>query len=149
MFSPSIFPDMSEPWYKHGIRFGCKGCGYCCRTENGEEACVYLSGDDISRMARILALTDAEFTDRWTEIRRGQVVIKDPDKDCPFLQDNGCAVYEARPAQCRTWPFWEIALVEKNWKARVLDTCPGARNPDGKLYTREEIDRISKDESPL
>lgn len=139
---------MSGPWYRDGIRFSCRRCGECCRTEPGSEAYVYLSGDDIRRLAAALGISEERFRNEWTEVRRGQRILRDPDKDCPFLRPDGCAVYEARPMQCRTWPFWECCLTERGWREKVLPYCPGARAGDGRLYRFEEIERI-KEESPL
>jgi hypothetical protein len=61
-------------------------------------------------------------------------------KDCPFLQDYRCAVYEARPWQCRTWPFWPENMNSAVWEKEVSPWCPGAGK--GRLYTAVEIDEI-------
>jgi len=34
--------------------------------------------------------------------------------DCIFLESTGCRVYPARPAQCRTYPFWEQKIGGSN-----------------------------------
>ena len=146
MRNPFKITDSNNCWYKDGIRFSCIGCGRCCKSEDGSEACVYLNGDDIKDIASFLNLTVEEFKKNWTEIRHGKIVIKDPKKDCPFLKNNRCIIYPVRPLQCKTWPFWEICLVEKNWEKRVASSCPGVGN--GKLYSKEEIENISK-KSPL
>jgi len=45
--------------------------------------------------------------------------------DCIFLENCGCAVYHARPAQCRTYPFWETIIEnEKSWEEEG-EECPG------------------------
>ena len=38
-----------------------------------------------------------------------------------------CRVYQARPAQCRTWPFWQRNLVSRDaWQRAAADTpCHG------------------------
>jgi len=38
-----------------------------------------------------------------------------------------CRVYHARPAQCRTWPFWQRNLVSRDaWQRAAEQTpCPG------------------------
>jgi hypothetical protein len=47
-------------------------------------------------------------------------------KPCPFLKDNRCTVYEARPEQCRKYPY----LYEPEFSSRTLGmiertfTCP-------------------------
>ena len=55
--------------------------------------------------------------------------------DCIFWE-NGCIVYENRPIQCRSFPFWESSLRSaESWKAL---SCPGIGS--GTLHTREQID---------
>jgi Fe-S-cluster containining protein len=59
--------------------------------------------------------------------------------DCVFL-DAGtrkCTVYDLRPRQCRTWPFWDSNLrTPETWKA-ACEACPGSGQ--GKLYSLEAI----------
>ena len=139
---------MKNPkWYDRGIKFSCAGCGQCCKSLDGKEACVYLDGDDLRAIAACLKLTEQEFAAKYTERRHGLVVIRDPEKDCLFLVDGKCAVYPVRPAQCRTWPFWKIALVRKNWEEKVIPGCRGVGK--GKLYSKKEIEHLSEDISPL
>ena len=64
--------------------------------------------------------------------------------DCMFLKNKGCTVYEARPNQCRTWPFWPELMNAKAWKSEVRTFCPGVGQ--GKLWSKEEIEEsMSKD----
>lgn len=136
-----------EKWYKDGIRFECTGCGDCCRCKPGEEGYVYLSADDIAAMSSYLKMDEEAFREKYT-VRKGQnIIIKDFDKDCLFLVSGKCKVYPVRPPQCKTWPFWEICLVPKAWKEKVIGECKGVGR--GKLYSKEEIDYISQELSNL
>jgi len=63
--------------------------------------------------------------------------------DCVFLDRTTmpgkalCGVYQDRPSQCRTWPFWDGNLrSEADWK-RAGRTCPGLNN--GTQYTPLQI----------
>ena len=39
---------------------------------------------------------------------------------CVFLENNQCSIYEARPVQCSTYPFWpNILKSEKAWNEEV------------------------------
>lgn len=60
--------------------------------------------------------------------------------DCVFLdpQTRGCGVYQARPRQCRTWPFWDSNLASPESWAETAEVCPGCDK--GKLYSIEHID---------
>ena len=71
-------------------------------------------------------------------------LVEHPSLDCIFWEDGaGCQVYHARPLQCRQWPFWPEMLASKAaWKAEK-SICPGMDVEDGRLYSREEIDRIA------
>ncbi len=136
-----------EKWYKNGIRFECTGCGDCCRCKPGEEGYVYLSADDISAISAFLKISEEDFKNQYT-VRKGQnIVIKDFTKDCLFLKDGKCTIYEVRPPQCRTWPFWEICLTPRAWREKVEGACKGIGR--GKLYSKEEIDHISQNISNL
>ena len=41
-------------------------------------------------------------TDGFTHFKE-----KNKESKCIFLDKKKCSVYEARPIQCRTWPFWK------------------------------------------
>jgi Fe-S-cluster containining protein len=61
--------------------------------------------------------------------------------DCIFWK-NGCSVYEARPLQCRTFPFWPSMLESsQSWAASsAAMSCPGMGK--GTLHPMEEIEAI-------
>ena len=55
-----------------------------------------------------------------------------------------CAIYEDRPAQCKSWPFWrEMLRSRDNW-VRAKGMCPGLDS--GRLFTPVEI-RVVRDGS--
>ena len=52
-------------------------------------------------------------------------LIEKQKYDCVFLESGKCSVYQARPIQCRTYPFWEeILKSEKAWNEEAA-YCPG------------------------
>ena len=62
-----------------------------------------------------------------------------PNLDCVFWENGGCAVYAARPLQCRSFPFWSACLASPaDWK-EFEERCPGIGK--GRLHSRREIDR--------
>ena len=132
---------MSKPWYADGLRFTCTQCGDCCRT-HGDYAWVFLELGDITRLAKHLKLERREFLHRYTDSMDGVRVLKWPDDACTFLgKDGGCSVYDARPQQCRTWPFWPENLKRKTWETEIVPFCPGAG--EGRLYQIGEIRKIA------
>lgn len=128
-----------KQFYRSGIRFECQGEGKCC-VSRGEYGYVYLSFRDRRRLAAHFSISITEFTERYVELEDGMYQLKYGDKDCPFLKDNRCAVYEARPWQCRTWPFWPENMDSRVWEEEVTSWCPGAGR--GRLYSAGEIEEI-------
>ena len=126
-------------FYKDGIRFECQGEGKCCITR-GRYGYVYLSFNDRRRLAAHFGTSTAEFTSRYAAKEDGLYQLKYTDKDCPFMRDNRCAVYDARPWQCRTWPFWPENMSKTAWEGEVASYCPGVGK--GRLYSAEEIELI-------
>jgi len=133
--------DKKRQFYEHGIRFECQGDGRCC-ISRGNYGYVYLSFNDRRRLAAHFGLSTTEFTARHTEREDGQYLLKYTDKDCPFFKEGRCEVYEARPWQCRTWPFWPENMDSGVWKREVAAYCPGVGK--GRLYTVEDIENILK-----
>lgn len=131
-----------NPWYHEGLRFECTRCGRCC-TGRGEYAYVYLTREDLARLARHLGLSPAEAAARHCARDGPWWVLRSEGPACRFLDaEGGCAVYAARPMQCRTWPFWRDNLERERWEGPVRETCPGIGS--GPLYPREEVERLAE-----
>jgi len=128
-----------KQFYKEGIHFECQGDGNCC-VSRGRYGYVYLSFKDRKRLAAFFMMSATEFTATYTTKVDGLYELKYSGDDCPFLVRNRCEVYDARPWQCRTWPFWPENMNEKVWNDEVLSWCPGAGK--GRLYAAEEIEDI-------
>ena len=118
--------NTKKEWWSEGLKFQCQGSGKCC-TSHGEYGFVFLTKDDRKRMADHLKLSLAAFTKKYCEQSNGFYHLKEDGKnpDCFFLKDKRCSIYEARPVQCRTWPFWPDVMNAKTWKKEVVTFCPG------------------------
>jgi Fe-S-cluster containining protein len=71
-------------------------------------------------------------------------LVEFPNGDCVFFdsQTRKCNVYNARPRQCKTWPFWDSNLqTPEDWK-HTCEVCPGSGQ--GKLYQLGEIEEQRK-----
>jgi hypothetical protein len=104
------------------LRFACQpGCTNCC----DQSGFVYLSEDDIRRAAKFVGLSPRAFEARYIyRTRHRRRFRKPPDRQCPFLE-GGCSIHPAKPAQCRTFPFWpELVESRAQWK-RTAKYCPG------------------------
>ena len=128
----------NEPWYKEGLRFKCTGCGKCC-TGPGY---VWLSKEDIDRLAKHLKLSKEIFLKKYTrQVGFDVALLNDPETvDCIFLKDKKtCTVYESRPKQCRTFPWWRDNLSSlKEWEEEGT-RCEGINHPEAPLIPCSEI----------
>lgn len=127
-----------QKWWKEGIQFQCQGSGKCC-VSRGEYGYVYLTLEDRRRFAKHFGLPTQRFTREYCQKDdNGYFHLNDFVGACRFLENNRCSVYEARPTQCRTWPFWPETLSAKGWKKEVAAYCPGVGK--GKTWSRAEIE---------
>ncbi len=89
--------------------FECQQCGACCRWSGH----VLLTEEDIIRLSGLAGCSDETFIDRYTVLatNRRQLSLADaPDGSCVLLVDDRCTFYNARPAQCRDFPYgWRVA----------------------------------------
>lgn len=129
-------------FYENGLKFSCKFCGACCRYN---DAYVWLTRKDLKNLADSLDLSEEDFQKLYTEIFDGKIVLKSfPNGDCIFFDlIIGCKIYEARPIQCRTFPFWEENTLSKSSWEKVKKICPGVDH--GELHSKEEIDKAIRE----
>jgi Fe-S-cluster containining protein len=59
--------------------------------------------------------------------------------DCIFWKD-GCLVYNARPLQCRTFPFWESVVGSSDSWELTKAGCPGMGK--GELHSMNAIQSL-------
>jgi hypothetical protein len=112
--------------------FDCTGCANCCKQLGRS-----VTEQEVQRLAAALVLSEEDFRSRYLEGKVGPDEDDEGDdeggmrwrlrgKPCPFLKDDRCTVYEARPGQCRKYPY----LYEPNFSFRTLGmiertfTCP-------------------------
>jgi Fe-S-cluster containining protein len=136
-------------WYAGGLSFSCTCCGNCC---TGPQGYVIVSDEEAIALAARFNMSVADFLARYThKTSHGRSLTERKTEfgyDCIFLDREKipgkavCGVYEDRPAQCRTWPFWKSNLTSKNAWERAKRTCPGMDK--GKHFTLQQI-RIQRD----
>lgn len=117
----------SLPWYKEGLRFKCTECGKCC---TGSTGFVWVRQEEMEAMATSLNMPLEQFKKKYIRQRDNRYALiekKTPqgDYDCIFLKDKKCQVYQARPLQCRTFPWWKENLTsEESWNL-AAEECEG------------------------
>ena len=127
----------SGPWYAAGLQFACSRCGKCC---TGAPGFVWVTVEEMERLAERLRLSFPEFTRQYVrQVGDRYSLIEKPNYDCIFWESgSGCTVYEDRPGQCRTWPFWPAHLESPAAWGRTQEFCPGARG--GPVISLEEVE---------
>lgn len=127
-----------EPWYRNGLRFECTQCGNCC---SGFPGFVWVNDEELAAIADFLGKSVGEVRLMHTRIARGKLSLTEfANGDCTFFDGatRGCKIYEARPTQCRTWPFWRSNIESPEAWERTGTGCPGVGC--GQLVTLEEIE---------
>jgi uncharacterized protein len=160
----SVISPKDEVWYKQGLNFTCTCCGNCC---TGGPGYVWISEEEIRRLAVHLNLTPEETVERHCRKINGKFSLNESrsisgNYDCTFLKEiqpprksrkgvaivqarRVCGIYEVRPLQCRTWPFWPGNLESKAaWEGETRK-CPGMNT--GTHYSLQQIEQLrdSKD----
>ncbi len=105
--------------YEFGVKLSLEDtfqfhCGpwVACFTECCGKLDLMLTPYDVLRLKTALGITSSEFLDRYTYMRQRtpqdfpQFFMKmdGPDRRCPFVNTNGCTVYDNRPGACRIYP---------------------------------------------
>ncbi len=120
--------------FKEGFdyAFDSKGCdtcqGKCCIGESGN---IWINKFEIENLSKHLNITLNDLRIKYLE-KRGykysikEVQLSEDNYACVFfnLNKKQCSIYEARPTQCRTFPFWDYF---KNNKEEVIQECPAIK----------------------
>lgn len=126
---------MSEIIKKEGFNFGfeasvCNTCkGNCCIGESGY---IWISSQEINALAKKLNLDINELKAKYLDKISYKYSIKEIKLEqnnyaCCFFDmvKRQCSIYDVRPKQCRTFPFWDY--FKKNEK-EVYEECPAIRS---------------------
>jgi Fe-S-cluster containining protein len=151
-----VLPSAGTPFALQGadqLHFACNGCGDCCRRLR-----VALTHRDLERLTRALQAPAASLV-AWlapnevdpNEERASFVLLPGGPRLMVLAQDSGacrlldhearCRVYEARPLDCRLYPF----VFERDSRQRATRLLPfdpagcGERREQAESF--EELDR--------
>ena len=138
--------EPAPEWYADGLRFECTMCGNCC---TGPPGAVWFDDEEGAAMAARIGVDRRVFYREYARREGDRWSLREtPTKfglDCIFLDRTTvpgkavCGVYETRPRQCRTWPFWpENLRSAATWReVKRVTPCPGMDR--GRLVPVEEI----------
>lgn len=135
-------------WFKDTIQFACTQCGKCCKGRTN----VFLNSHEAEAISSHLNLTKFEFSKNYTEEKEvgDKLLISlkskvDNGGGCVFLKDNKCSIYNVRPTQCRTYPFWPQHLVgDAEWHAESRN-CEGIQIQSNVQSSTSKSHTVSKD----
>ena len=104
----------------------CSSCeGNCCIGESGY---IWISNEEIEYLAKHLNLTVQDTINTYLFKAKYKYSIKEKalgnnNYACVFfdLEKKQCSIYDARPKQCRTFPFWDYF---KDNVKEVQEECP-------------------------
>lgn len=132
--------------------FKCQRCSNCCRKDPGV---VMMTKHDVKIASNALSMTIPQFLDQCCRavyrFDGAYVALKEKANfDCIFWNE-GCMIYENRPIQCRTFPYWpSVVESEESWQ-KEKKRCPGLDKPSGltveeryKCYLYEKKARYMK-----
>lgn len=144
-------PMQNGTFYSNGLRFSCTECSLCCRFDSGY---VFLSEADLDRLSAHFTMTRAQLIERYCLVVHvgvaSRVTLKEQKNlDCVFWKNGGCSVYDARPLQCRSFPFWPTHLNSRQDWDDLEKECPGINV--GRLHSGRRIEQWvdARREEPL
>src|SRR4030042_84137 len=127
----------------------------CCRDIN-----LFLTPYDILRIKRRLKIPSSEFLKIYTfplfpeEVGHPVILMKmvpDETKNCPFVSDEGCMIYDDRPWSCRSFPLEAVTEnTDPEFELVKRDFClgfTGNKNYSGKKWRDNK--KIRSDETEL
>jgi Fe-S-cluster containining protein len=104
----------------------CSECeGNCCIGESGY---IWINPNEVKLLANHLSISIDELKENYLDKIKYKYSIKEKKVSennyaCIFfdLDKKMCSIYEYRPTQCRTFPFWEYYKTKPN---EVKEECP-------------------------
>lgn len=110
---PILPRDINNITPQDTLTFACHK-GVSCFTECCRMLELALTPYDVLRLRKATGLSSRELLDQYIieELEEGDVfpqfyltMVDDGRASCAFVSDDGCTVYEHRPAACRTYPL--------------------------------------------
>jgi len=132
-----------------GMKFECTGCGKCCKGPGN----VYIARKEMDAIVSFLKIKPKEknaFIKRIVQYKKGDFLVHSSGGACRFLDENDrCSIYEVRPLQCRTYPFWPSYFQDAKSYRSLKKECEGVEREAKKSYSplaiARRLSRTAKD----
>ena len=114
--------------------FKCLNTGNCCK----EDGTVYVTDENIKKMAQVLHLSEFEFREKYVRKKNGWSVVADHSfrPNCFLNSCKQCSVYEGRPEHCKTYPNWPEIWESKQAFESERKICKGLREAADRVYKK-------------
>lgn len=111
-FQEKVLKEFPKLKPEDKFRFDCKP-GIACFNKCCNDVNIFLTPYDIARLRKALGISSGEFLEKHTllpideNLKHPVVMLRmlDDGLDCPFVNADGCTVYDDRPWSCRMFPL--------------------------------------------
>ncbi len=105
----------------------CASCGGACCI--GESGYIWVNNPEIGAIAEFLKIDIDDFAKEYLVRVKNRYSLKEYQDEelgyaCIFFnkEKRVCNIYDVRPKQCRTFPFWGVF---KDDTGELIKECPG------------------------
>jgi hypothetical protein len=119
-------------------------CGNCC---SGEPGTIAVKDSDIETLGKYLGLPQEAFREVYVRVLPdGTASLREKaNGDCIFFNNGSeCSIYDHRPRQCRTWPFWQSMVQSPESWEKEAKSCAGMNR--GPLFSADFIRKTSRND---
>ena len=124
--------EMREDGFNYSFNpDACEACeGKCCTGESGS---IFASKLEFENIAQHLNVSMETLKEKYLIKVKNRYSLSEirynESYDCIFYDRKvqGCGIYDVRPRQCRTFPFWDYF---KSNAQELKDECPGVTFDD-------------------
>lgn len=136
----------NEPWYVEGLNFQCTQCGQCC---TGAPGYIWVTDQEIIQIAEHLEISVDEFKKNYLRNISGRWSLNELyNFDCIFLKEKKCQIYQMRPKQCRTFPWWPENLKSKQHWEKAAKKCEGINSAAPKISYQTICEQLAIHDNP-
>ena len=126
------------------LQFECQpGCTKCCEVSGY----VYITEKDLTRIARFVKITAADFEARYVYRTKHLLRLRKPGrgKQCHFLKNGGCSIHPVNPVQCRLYPFWPEFVEDRSvWEEEAKTRCPGMNKGEKLIQIGDALEKAEE-----